>query len=207
MRRSQSSIEALKSFNTKHNSASGSSDLSVTIQNRSSSGQQQLQAQQPPLQQLDVASSSLIYLRPDISPILIEIIKFYEWRDVFYIYNYPQALLNLERLFDYANENVNFTNKILVRKITDIKDCRDMLRAIENTNEQNAPLLNQVKINMIIDLDSRESYTLFLNQIKDLGMTKTRFHYVLATYVFTFSFISIPSRSHQDSKHFEIFFF
>ncbi len=36
---------------------------------------------------------------------------------------------------------------------------------------------------MIIDLESKESYTNFLNQIKDLGMTKTRFCYMLATLV------------------------
>ena len=34
---------------------------------------------------------SQIYLRPDISPILIEMIKFYDWADVYYIYNYPQG--------------------------------------------------------------------------------------------------------------------
>lgn len=89
----------------------------------------------------------------------------------------------MENLLEYQSNHVNFTRKILVRKITDIKDCRDMLRAIESTNEHNAPLINQVKINMIVDLDSKESYTHFLNQIKDLGMTKTRFHYILATYV------------------------
>lgn len=36
---------------------------------------------------------------------------------------------------------------------------------------------------MIIDLDSKESYTKFLNQIKELGMTKTRFCYLLSTLV------------------------
>ena len=158
-------------------SSSSSSDINVNIQT----------SWPPhPISLNEYASPSQIYLRPDISSILIEIIKFYEWKDVYYIYNYPQALTSLENLFDYQNRHVNFTIKILVRKITDIKDCRDMLRAIESTNENNAPLINQVKINMIIDLDSKESYTLFLNQIKDLGMTKTRFHYVLATYVISF---------------------
>ena len=89
----------------------------------------------------------------------------------------------MEHLIEYQNNNANFTNRILIRKITDIYDCRDMLRVIEATNENNAPLLNQIKINMIVDLDSKESYSLFLNQIKDLGMTKTRFHYILATFV------------------------
>ena len=37
------------------------------------------------------------------------------------------------------------------------------------------------KIVIMIDLDSKKSYMSILNQIKDLGMTKTRYHYVLAT--------------------------
>lgn len=40
---------------------------------------------------------------------------------------------------------------------------------------------NPSKIVMVVDLDSRESYMYFLNQIKDLGMTKTRYNYILAT--------------------------
>lgn len=60
-------------------STSDTSDISIRIQNKSSaSGDESM----PPFQ---------IYLRPDISPILIEIIKYYEWTDVFYIYNYPQG--------------------------------------------------------------------------------------------------------------------
>jgi hypothetical protein len=42
---------------------------------------------------------------------------------------------------------------------------------------------NREKIVMIVDLDSKESYTAFLNQIKDLGMTKVKYYYVLATLV------------------------
>jgi hypothetical protein len=55
-----------------------------------------------------------------------------------------------------------------------------MLRAIEASYEE-GPRTN--KIVMIIDLDSKESYKYFLNQIKDLGMTKTKYYYILSTIV------------------------
>jgi hypothetical protein len=124
--------------------------------------------------------SGRLFMRPDIMPVLIDLIKYYEWPNIYYIYNYPQALLNLEVLFDAQNKNFNSTGKVLIRKIVEITDCRDMLRAIETSNEK---ALSTSQITMIVDLDSKESYGYFLNQVKDLGMTKTRYYYVLATFV------------------------
>ena len=46
------------------------------------------------------------------------------------------------------------------------------------------PIVGGHEIIMIIDLDSKESFMSFITQIKDLGMTKIRYHYVLATFVF-----------------------
>lgn len=89
----------------------------------------------------------------------------------------------MQSLFAYQNKHPNFAKKILLRKIIDIHDCLDMLRAIEATNENNLPILEQNKINIIVDLDRKESYNYFLNQIKSLGMTKTRFTYILASFV------------------------
>jgi hypothetical protein len=45
------------------------------------------------------------------------------------------------------------------------------------------PPSNYANLILFIDLDSVESYTLFLSQIKELGMTKTGYEYVLLTLV------------------------
>ena len=34
-----------------------------------------------------------LYLRPNIAPVLIETIKYYRWKSVFYLYNYEQGFL------------------------------------------------------------------------------------------------------------------
>ena len=34
-----------------------------------------------------------IYLRPDLSPALIELIKFYNWPEIYYIYNNDNGIL------------------------------------------------------------------------------------------------------------------
>lgn len=66
--------------------SSSGEDLTVNIQTRPSDKSKEYS---PPSQ---------IYLRPDISSILIEILKFYDWKDVYYIYNYPQGnILSLSK--------------------------------------------------------------------------------------------------------------
>jgi hypothetical protein len=71
---------------------------------------------------------SQLYLRPDIIPTVVELIKFYDWSTVYYIYNYEHAMINLESLFEYQNNNPKFVERILIRKIIDINNFRDMLR-------------------------------------------------------------------------------
>jgi hypothetical protein len=74
---------------------------------------------------------SQLYLRPDIIPTIVELIKFYDWPTVYYVYNYEHAMINLESLFEYQNNNPKFVERILIRKITDINNFRDMLRYLD----------------------------------------------------------------------------
>ena len=68
-----------------------------------------------------------------------------------------------------------------------------MLRAIEFTMgspSETSPVIKLRDIVIIVDLDTNENYDYFLNQVKDLGMTKFNYHYILATLVLVFFFIS-----------------
>lgn len=61
-----------------------------------------------------------------------------------------------------------------------------MLRAIEftlGTPSESDPVIRIKDIIVFVDLDSNENYEYFLSQVKDLGMTKYNYHYVLATMV------------------------
>ena len=51
-----------------------------------------------------------------------------------------------------------------------------------NSHSTNPPLFESYIL--LIDLDSNESYIQFLHQIKELGMTKSNYQYVLLTLVF-----------------------
>ena len=57
-----------------------------------------------------------LYLRLDITKALIDLIDFYDWNTIYYVYNYNEAITNIEVLFDYQNKNPKFVEKIIMRK-------------------------------------------------------------------------------------------
>ena len=97
-------------------------------------------------------SPTQLYLRPDLALAMIELISSYGWTNIYYIYNHEQgklavsrplgarfhqlgllfvpkpAIVHLESLFDYQLKNSGFAKKIVVRKIKNINNCRNMLR-------------------------------------------------------------------------------
>lgn len=52
------------------------------------------------------------------------------------------------------------------------------------------------EITMMVDLDSRESYVKFLNQIKNLGMIKEKYHYLLVTLVSLLLYLRVTITSY-----------
>lgn len=74
-----------------------------------------------------------LYMRPNLAPVLIELIKFYRWPSIYFIYNHEHGALNLASLVQYQLENQNYLisnvlKRIYPRKVTDVKKCREMLR-------------------------------------------------------------------------------
>ena len=92
----------------------------------------------------------------------------------------------MDALVAYQIKNPNFVQNILIRRLLNIKNCRDLLRSIEFTltnpsDEFTTKKLKDVVI--IVDLDTNENYNYFFELVKDLGMTKFNYHYVLTSLV------------------------
>jgi hypothetical protein len=86
----------------------------------------------------------------------------------------------------YQTKNKDFIQRIKIRKVSNIKHSIDMLREIERTATNptdDSPIMKLKDVIVIVDFDNMETYDKFLDFVKDLGMTKTNYHYVLATLV------------------------
>ena len=94
------------------------------------------------------------------------------------------AISSLEAVTDYYSKSNSLFKKIHVRRISQIDNSNEMLKAIEaSLDESQSSHTN--KPCMIIDLDSIENYKLFLSQLKELGKLKSKFDFVLSTLVRT----------------------
>lgn len=87
----------------------------------------------------------------------------------------------------YQTKSKDFIQRIKIRKVSNIKHSIDMLREIELTATNptdDSPVMKLKEVTVIVDFDNMETYDKFLDYVKDLGMTRTNYHYVLATLVY-----------------------
>ena len=88
----------------------------------------------------------------------------------------------------YQTKNKDFIQRFKIRKVSNIKHSIDMLREIELTATNptdDSPVMKLKEVIVIVDFDNMETYDKFLDYVKDLGMTRTNYHYVLATLVYS----------------------
>jgi hypothetical protein len=77
-------------------------------------------------------NSNQINMKPDLSQLLIELIKKSNNTNkpivVYYIYNHNNGLYISEKLLDYQRSNLNFADNIFIHKLDYISDSFDMLK-------------------------------------------------------------------------------
>lgn len=76
----------------------------------------------------EIVQNYQLYMHPDLSPVLISLIKQYKWRKVFYLYDHDDALKRIESIFSYQTDENDFTTQLNVRKITSLENCVDILK-------------------------------------------------------------------------------
>ena len=59
----------------------------------------------------------LINMHPDISSVLVSLIKYNRYKTIYYLYNHEAALNRLQELLDYQMKETDFLTNILARRI------------------------------------------------------------------------------------------
>lgn len=135
--------------------------------------------------------SFLLNMHPDLVPLLVSMIKYNRWKNIYYVYDHEEALNRLEGLFEYQIKDTDFHTNILVRKLDDVKNARVILKPIselKDTGERGGtfdPYKRNQKneITFFLDLRTNESYARVFETVKALGMNTSRYHYFLNTLV------------------------
>lgn len=133
--------------------------------------------------------SFYLNMYPDITSVLISIIKYDRHKTVYYLYNDISALDRLQSVLDYQVKETDFISDILPRKISKISEAIDLIRTLENeyvevkggTSKTHAIKDNEITI--MIDFVNPVDGINLLSRVKDLGIKRLLFHYVLVTLV------------------------
>lgn len=118
-----------------------------------------------------------LYLRPDHTQAVIDMVKFYRWTKVHYLYDSKEGLMRMEQILGtFAREQYNVS--IIMHKLEDVTRVHEDFR-----------MLDRVEIGfmkcIILDLSSPGGYEIVLKQISEVGMNKEGYHYLLGTMGFT----------------------
>lgn len=144
---------------------------------------------QAKLQEKEGLRNYLINMHPEMSSLLVSIIKYNRHKTIYYLYDHIGALDRFQSLLDYQMRETDFLTNILARRINTLSDGIDLLRRLESEFKLDikpkSPLPNPTtsEITIMIDFEVKENMVAFLSQIKKLGIKKIHFHYVLVTLV------------------------
>ncbi|GFN79377.1 glutamate receptor subunit protein glur2 [Plakobranchus ocellatus] len=110
-------------------------------------------------------SVSPSYVRP-----VADLVKFFNWEEMFYIFDADDALLELQSFHDLFRSSAQ---DIVVdaRRLRNVASSHDLLRRLD--------MFSKPYKRIILNLSSPEAYQSILNQIVDVGMNRDNYHYLL----------------------------
>ncbi|KAK3100327.1 hypothetical protein FSP39_018172 [Pinctada imbricata] len=118
-----------------------------------------------------------IKMRPDLTQALFAVISHFKWSEIYYLYDSDEGLLRLQELTKLCNgASIKIQRS---RRLRDVDNAYEELRLIDNsdfTTQDNTR-------NILIDLSSEKAYLRLFDQIREVGMNKEGYSYMVATLV------------------------
>lgn len=72
--------------------------------------------------------NSHLSIHPDMTPLLVSLIKYSRWSSIYYVYNHKEGLNRLEGLLNFQMKETDFVTDILARKIDHIDESINLLK-------------------------------------------------------------------------------
>ncbi|KAI0218530.1 Glutamate receptor 1 [Lamellibrachia satsuma] len=124
-----------------------------------------------PLDNQATASSYTLRMRPAYHDAIIDVISFYKWRTVFYLYDTNEGLLRLPHLY-HAIRKKKLKIELLVLRIVNTNNCYALLRQLDSRTVEGDKYI-------VLDMSSERALQAILAQIQNVGMNRATYHYLL----------------------------
>ncbi|CAL1535038.1 unnamed protein product [Lymnaea stagnalis] len=114
-----------------------------------------------------------ISISPSYVTAMADVIKFFHWDKVYYIFDSDNALWELQRLHD-AFKPQGGGVIIDARRVRNVTSSHDFLRQLDRFSTPAS-----IK-RIVLNLSSKDAYQKILNQLVDVGMNRDNYHYLLS---------------------------
>ncbi|PVD34216.1 hypothetical protein C0Q70_05482, partial [Pomacea canaliculata] len=118
------------------------------------------------------AFSYEIHVRPDNTAAIVDIIKHFGWRHIYYLYDSDDGLMRLQQIFRALSNNSLIWFSVI--RFRDVTRVHDELRSIDNGTTRSVKTV-------VLDLSTDLAYQQVLKQIPEVGMNKFGYNYLLAS--------------------------
>jgi hypothetical protein len=105
-----------------------SDDDSSALNSKESTNVEQNQETEKNSNNHDFKENFQLFLQPDLGDTLIFLIKQNNWKKIYYIYNYKDALYRINKILTFQTDELNYVTDILIHKLEDISECQNLLR-------------------------------------------------------------------------------
>ncbi|KAK3606415.1 hypothetical protein CHS0354_042068 [Potamilus streckersoni] len=119
-----------------------------------------------------------IHMKPDYSLAIIDMIEYFGWPRMHYLYDSDDGLNRLQMVLaalrntregDYSSQIT-----VIARRLYNVENAHDELRQMDRM------VMDDEKV-FVFDLSSERAYRSILKQIPEVGMNKEGYHYLVAT--------------------------
>ncbi|GFQ93706.1 glutamate receptor 1 [Trichonephila clavata] len=116
-----------------------------------------------------------ISMKPQYLKAIIDIIKYYEWKSIIYLYDSDDGLLKLQHIFELTTDDYNLDVRI-VKRIANATDANSFLREVETADPESRKYV-------VLDCNAENGKTIIVRHVHDIYMGRRNYHFLLTSLV------------------------
>ncbi|GFY60999.1 glutamate receptor 1 [Trichonephila inaurata madagascariensis] len=114
-----------------------------------------------------------ISMKPQYLKAIIDIIKYYEWKSIIYLYDSDDGLLKLQHIFELTTDDYNLDVRI-VKRIANATDANSFLREVESADPESRKYV-------VLDCNAENGKTIIVRHVHDIYMGRRNYHFLLTS--------------------------
>ncbi|XP_053398486.1 glutamate receptor 2-like [Mercenaria mercenaria] len=117
-----------------------------------------------------------LHMRPSHTRALVDLIKHYGWKTFHYVYDSEEGLYRLQEILRIFADS-RYSVQVRMRRLVDVRSAHEDLRALDKMEEPD----NGTEKYIVLDLSRESHYHAVLQQVREVGMNKHGYNYILGT--------------------------